>query len=199
MVAATPIQTNGVTERKPLNFMEEVHLKTPGDPRLLMCIQCGTCGGSCPSGPDMDHGPRKLFAMIRAGMRKQVLESNTAWYCVSCYFCMVRCPQEVHITDVMYTLKSMAIEEGYADGEAGRDLSSSFVDLVEEYGRSFEFGLATRQNLKHRLASMTGTARIGLGMLTKGRMELTPERINNLSQLQSILKRAKELEEEIHE
>ncbi|MBK6710249.1 MAG: 4Fe-4S dicluster domain-containing protein [Chloroflexi bacterium] len=51
-----------------------------------MCIQCGTCGGSCPSGQDMDHTPRQLFAMIRADMRDEVLRSNTPWYCVSCYF-----------------------------------------------------------------------------------------------------------------
>ena len=36
--------------------------------------------------------------------------SNTPWICVSCYHCVVRCPQGVHIADVMYTLKSMAIK-----------------------------------------------------------------------------------------
>ena len=57
-------------------------------------MQCGTCGGSCPSAADMDHTPRLLFAMIRAGLRDEVLRSNTPWMCVSCYFCAVRCPQE---------------------------------------------------------------------------------------------------------
>ena len=92
-----------------LRFLEEVSAATAGVARLEMCIQCGTCGGSCPSAADMDHTPRMLFAMIRAGMREQALMSNTPWLCVSCYHCVVRCPQEVHITDVMYTLKSMAI------------------------------------------------------------------------------------------
>jgi heterodisulfide reductase subunit C len=59
---------------------------------------------------DMDHTPRMLFAMLRAGMREDVLRSNTPWICVSCYHCVVRCPQEVHIADVMYTLKGMAIK-----------------------------------------------------------------------------------------
>ena len=177
------------------NLMEEVNRKTPGDPRLTMCIQCGTCGGSCPSGPDMDHSPRQIFAMLRAGMRKKVLESNTPWYCVSCYFCTVRCPQEIHITDIMYTLKSMAIKEGYAVQSAGSDLSKSFVDYVEENGRSFEFGLATRHYLRHRLGSMVGTARLGLGMMTKGRMDMTPEKIKGLKSFKAIMKKARELEE----
>jgi heterodisulfide reductase subunit C len=59
---------------------------------------------------DMDHTPRMLFAMIRAGYREAALASNTPWVCVSCYHCVVRCPQGVHIADVMYTLKSMAIQ-----------------------------------------------------------------------------------------
>ena len=41
-----------------------------------MCIQCGTCGGSCPSAEDMDHTPRMLFAMVRAGMRDQALRDG---------------------------------------------------------------------------------------------------------------------------
>ena len=36
---------------------------------------------------------------------------------------------------------------------------------------------------------------LGLGMLTRGRMELTPHRIEGLEELQTILRRAKELED----
>lgn len=132
--------------------------------------------------------------MIRAGMRVEVLASNTPWYCVSCYYCTVRCPQEIHITDIMYTLKSMAIEEGLYEDSAGADLSQSFVGYVENYGRSFEFGLATRQYLRHNPRDLVRRATLGLGMLTKQRLDLTPHRIDDLDQLQAILKRAKELE-----
>jgi heterodisulfide reductase subunit C len=59
-----------------LRFLEEVSAATAGVSRLEMCIQCGTCGGSCPPAADMDHTPRALFAMIRAGMREEALSSN---------------------------------------------------------------------------------------------------------------------------
>ncbi len=177
-----------------LRFLEEVSAATAGVARLEMCIQCGTCGGSCPSAADMDHTPRMLFAMIRAGMREQALMSNTPWLCVSCYHCVVRCPQEVHITDVMYTLKSMAISAKLYKDSTAPDFSQTFVDMVENYGRSYEFGLATRHYLKHFPLRLPGMAPMGLGMLTKKRMDFNPNRIEGIDQLQAILNRAKELE-----
>jgi quinone-modifying oxidoreductase subunit QmoC len=178
----------------PGSFLQEVLDATPGDSRLVMCIQCGTCGGSCPSASEMDHTPRQLFAMIRADMREAVLRSNTPWHCVSCYYCTVRCPQEVHITDVMYTLKGMAIRAKLYDDSAAPDFSQTFIGFIENYGRSFEFGLATRHNLKHRLLQVPSMVPLGLGMLTRGRMDLTPQRIDGMDQLRAILTRAMELE-----
>ena len=64
-------------EYEDLSLMHEVAEATAGVSHLEMCIQCGTCGGSCPSAADMDHTPRMLFAMLRAGMRDEVLRSNT--------------------------------------------------------------------------------------------------------------------------
>jgi heterodisulfide reductase subunit C len=61
----------------------------------------------------MEHSPRQLFAMIRAGNREEVLNSSAPWYCVSCYYCAVRCPQDVSIPGIMYTLKSMSIKAGH--------------------------------------------------------------------------------------
>lgn len=179
-------------------FFDEVVAKTPGDPNLEKCIQCGTCGGSCPSGDDMEHTPRAIFAMISAGMRDEVLRSNTQWYCVSCYYCVVRCPQEVHITDLMYTLKRMAIKEGqYRESSTPSTpgFSETFIDYVDEYGRSFEFGLATRYHLKHHPMDMLKMAPIGLGMLRRRRMDLAPKRIKGILDLQRILERAKQLGE----
>lgn len=177
-------------------FMDKVVAETPGDPRLEMCIQCGTCGGSCPSGPDMEHTPRALFQMIKAGMKDMVLSSNTPWYCVSCYYCTVRCPQEVHITELMYTLKRMAIHEGlYRESTASRapDFSGTFIDYVENYGRSFELGLATRYHLSHNPLNMVSMASMGMGMFIKGRMDLIPTRIKSLKQLKAILAKAKQI------
>lgn len=190
------METAATGERQ-ITFLEEVIAETPGIPHLEICIQCGTCGGSCPSGPDMDHTPRELFALIAAGKRDEVLRSNTPWYCVSCYFCMVRCPQDIHITDLMYTLKRKAIREGHYRESSAADapeFSETFIDFVENYGRSFELGLATRYHLRHHpLEAVRMASSMGLGMFRKGRMDLRPTRIQGVSQLKAILNEAKSL------
>jgi heterodisulfide reductase subunit C len=175
-------------------FHREVEARTPGQTRLERCIQCGTCGGSCPVAQDMDYTPRKVFAMIRAGMEEDVLKSNTPFYCVSCYTCTVRCPQNIHITDIMYTLKNLAIEKGMSRVNTAKHFSQTFIGYVENNGRSFELGLATRQSLRHMPMGMFGTAAVGLGMLAKNRLGMSPPKIENIEQLQAILHKAKELE-----
>ena len=176
------------------SFQKRVIEATPGGEVLITCLQCGTCGGSCPSGPDMDHTPRRLFAMIGAGMEEEVLRSNTPWYCVSCYYCMVRCPKEIPITDIMYTLKNMAVKAKLYDDSDAPDWSKSFIGYVESYGRSFELGLATRYHLTHKPLMKVGLGSFGLSMLGKGRLALRPERIKGTEQLRAILDKAKELE-----
>jgi heterodisulfide reductase subunit C len=193
MAKSTP-PVAGPGHAEDMSLVEEVSNRTAGVPRLEMCIQCGTCGGSCPSAAAMEHTPRLLFAMLKAGMREEALKSNTFWLCVSCYHCVVRCPQNIHIADVMYTLKGMAIEEGLFQNSAAPDLSQTFIDMVENNGRSFELGLASIHYLKHfplRLPSLTPMA---LGLLARKRMTILPKRIRQLPQLKAILKRAKELE-----
>jgi quinone-modifying oxidoreductase subunit QmoC len=177
-----------------LSLLHEVSMKTAGVSHLEMCIQCGTCGGSCPVAMDMDHTPRMLFAMLRAGMRDEVLRSNTPWICVSCYHCVVRCPQEVHITDVMYTLKSMAIKAKLYQDSTAPHFSQTFVGMVETYGRGFELGLASRHYLRYFPLRLPGMMPMGFGMITKGRMPIKPHRIKHMDQLKAILKRAKQLE-----
>ncbi|NDJ86185.1 MAG: heterodisulfide reductase [Chloroflexi bacterium] len=174
-------------------LFEQVMAETPGGETLITCLQCGTCGGSCPSGADMDSTPRRLFALLSAGMDKDVLESNTPWYCVSCYYCTVRCPQDIPITDLMYAIKQKAIQAGKYHQDSHAAFSESFIGYVERYGRSFEFGLATRYHLTHHPLSMLRKGGLGFSMMRKGRLNVTPEKINNLPQLTAILKEAKRI------
>ncbi len=193
MSTDTPVQVapRGVA------FQDEVRTVIPRTARLEMCVQCGTCGGSCPSAADMDHTPRMIFAMVRAGLRDEVLRSNTSWMCVSCYYCAVRCPQEVHIPDVMYGLKAMAAREGLVPDSVAPDFSRTFVDNIHRYGRSYEVGLIARHYLRHYLTRLPGMAPMGIGMVAKGRMGLRPPKaIKGRDGLRKILARAAELEAE---
>jgi heterodisulfide reductase subunit C len=177
-----------------VTFLDQVEAAAPGGETLRTCLQCGTCGGSCPSGQDMDHTPREIFGLVFAGMKDEVLRSNTPWYCVSCYSCVVRCPKEIPITDLMYGLKRMAVREKLYDDADAPDFSESFIGFVESYGRSFEVGLATRYHLTHKPLQKVSLGSFGLDMLTRDRLSLRPEKIKGIKQLQAILSRAKQLE-----
>ncbi|MFW6171093.1 MAG: 4Fe-4S dicluster domain-containing protein [Planctomycetota bacterium] len=174
-------------------FFNEVIADTPGGEQLTHCLQCGSCGGSCPNGADMEYTPRTLFAMINADRREEVLSANTMWCCVSCYFCTTRCPQQIPITDLMYSLKRKAIAAGFATETDAPALAKTFTGFVENYGRSFEFGLASRYYFFNRPLSMVKLVPMGLSMFARGRMHLKPKKIRQLDQLQAIIKKAREI------
>jgi len=174
-------------------FLEQVMAGTPDGRKLRDCIQCGTCGGSCPNGAEMDLTPRELLAWINAGDREVVLSSNTIWQCVSCYSCTSRCPQEVPITDLIYTLKRIAIREGAAQRTEAPALAKIFSGYVDRYGRSFELGLASRYYLSHRpVSAALKMGGLGFSLARRGRVSLTPDRIRDLDQLQAILAKARQ-------
>jgi heterodisulfide reductase subunit C len=142
----------------------------------------------------MQHTPRQLFAMIRADMRDEVLRSNTPWYCVACYYCTVRCPKEIPITEVMYALKRMSVRQKAFDDSKAPDFSKVFIRWVEEFGRSFEVGLMGVHMIRHNPFGAFKIADMAVGMITKGRMAFTPTRIRGMAGLKRILAKAKELE-----
>lgn len=175
-------------------FLAEVTSKTAGVSRLEMCIQCGSCGGSCPSASAMDHTPRAIFALIRAGKRDDVLHSNTPWMCLSCYHCVVRCPQEIEITDVMYAIKTMAEKEHAFPSNVGPDFGGVFIGQARRFGRSWDLGLTARHYLRHFPLRLPGMTPMAFGLFRHGRIGILPARIRQRKQLHAILKRADELE-----
>lgn len=175
-----------------LDFLEELH-NIPGAERIKDCIQCGTCSGSCPVSWAMEETPRRIFAMVRAGMRKEVLNSLTIWTCASCYQCGQRCPQNIHITDVMYMLKRLAIRQNGRRNKNVRALSETFVDIVNKYGRNHEVLLLCRFFLATKPLAALAAAPIGLRLYSHGRLPLGGGRVRDVAGLRRIVAKALEL------
>ena len=93
------------------NEIANIMYASHGEP-ITNCLQCGTCSGTCPAVEFMDNSPREIIGMIRADLKEEVLASNTYWTCASCYHCTVRCPAEIDIADMMYTLKRYSMWKG---------------------------------------------------------------------------------------
>jgi quinone-modifying oxidoreductase subunit QmoC len=193
--------TSATAARYDLGFARWVYRNIDGGDRLALCMQCGACSGSCPIGPQMDAGPRKLFMMIRAGMKDAVMRSTTLADCTSCYRCVVRCPRGVPVTYILQDLLAKAAELGYASEVPNVRFARAFWWSSRTFGRTderlitaryfFSFGL--REGWRRALANLP----IAIGMIKAGRMKLgLPHRIKDRRGLAAILAKARELEPE---
>jgi len=153
----------GVGEKLDPNFKFELTAR-PGGANLKKCFACGTCTAGCPVfHVAEDYNPRKIIHMILLGMREQVLSSKTIWLCAQCYACTANCPQEVDFSDIMFTLRDMAVKEGHAPA-ALREKIETVSTAAHEFRRDCirlllgEGGVepdAVRQNVDKVISSLT--------------------------------------------
>lgn len=164
-----------------------------GNLYINACIQCGTCSGSCAFIYKMQHTPRKLMAMIRAGMREEVLGSDTFWYCTSCYYCSVRCPRGINLTEIMYALRHLAV--GKRKNKESAVFYDCFNSVLRSYGRIYEGGLLVRLALKTDPMSLVAYGPLGVKMFLKGKLNLLPERVRALDEIRQLYDMVGEMEE----
>ena len=165
-------------------FLHAVY-SIPGGEKIKECIQCGTCSASCPTSYAMDYTPREIIAAFRAGLLERVLTSNTVWLCASCYYCTVRCPSGIKLTDIMYELKRLGVEFGLVqEGAIAPVLSKTFVDMVDRYGRVPEIPLMMTVLLKTNPLGILKMIPHGLKLFLRGRMPFLPHRISGISELE---------------
>jgi heterodisulfide reductase subunit C/coenzyme F420-reducing hydrogenase delta subunit len=94
-------------------FKEQV-MAEPGGENLLRCLACGTCMAACLiRRVEPEYNPRRILRMAAMGLRDDVLSSPLIWLCSSCDVCYKRCPQDIHISEVMTAIRNIAIREGY--------------------------------------------------------------------------------------
>ncbi|TXT59958.1 MAG: CoB--CoM heterodisulfide reductase 1 iron-sulfur subunit C [Promethearchaeota archaeon] len=97
---------------KELNSTLADKLRDAGFEKILTCINCGTCTGSCPSG-------RRTAFRTRVSIRRalmgdiDVLKDIDIWLCSTCYYCYERCPRGIPVTDMIIKLRNIAVEEGF--------------------------------------------------------------------------------------
>jgi len=162
----------------------------PGGERIRECIQCGTCSGICPMSVYMDVSPRRLIAMADAGFKDEVLGSFTIWLCSSCYACVVNCPKDIKITEVMYALKMRALQEKRYPRRRFPIpiLAKEFANLVMNNGRNSEGRLVFKLVLKTNLLNLIKMLPLGWKLITTGRFSLRKDRVKNPAQIRHMMK-----------
>jgi len=135
----------------------------------------------------MDHAPREIFALIRDGEMTEVLSSNTPWYCVSCYQCMARCPRQIPVTDMMYTLKQMALSQGLIPkSQKMPDMYHAFSALISRFGRVTESLVMALYGVRHPL-ELADNIPLAVRLFLRNRLLFLPQQVNDRSKLETIL------------
>ena len=154
------------------------------------CIQCGTCSGTCPVVDYMDQTPRRLIGMINADLKDDVLDTNTYWFCASCYHCTVRCPADIDIAGVMYAVKRYSIwNKTYSDDLVGPTFSEAFVKMIMRSGRSYEPLLAPSYMSHFGPKEFFNEAVNASKMMLKGKIPVIPPRIKRLDNFKNMIKK----------
>jgi len=179
-------------------FAEEVFENVDFGEEIKMCMQCGVCAASCPLSLKMDHPPRQLFTMIRAGKRDEVLGSGALMLCTSCYSCTVRCPRGIPVVDVMHGLAHYALKQGFIPRKHTAAFGKEFFRQIYKLGRIDEKELSRRyffaDGFIPGIRNSMNMADIGIIMLLHRRMKLLPERpIKGIKSLRKMLDKATEI------
>ena len=186
------------------SFLSEVEQNVEEGEWVKMCMQCGVCAGSCPLGDAWEHTPQKIFMMIRAGKREEVLASDSMWMCTSCYNCIVRCPRELPITHIMHGLAHYAKRLGIVPKEQPTaKFAQLFWDNLMKKGRVNELKLGMALYFMNGYGEGVKVAmknqKLGMNMIKTKRMNpmeiLGGHAVKDLSGFHKVIKKAQELEE----
>jgi len=175
-----------------LSFREEVEnlLHAEDGASLVRCIQCATCSAVCPVVEFMDHTPRQLIGLINAGMKDEVMSSNTFWTCASCYACTEKCPEGIRPADVMYALTRYSLWNDSFDRDwVAPDFTRRFTRTILRTGKSYEPGYAPAFIFEGGFGGIVSEMQMGLKLLAKGRLPLVPARIKRIRKLRAMVAR----------
>jgi heterodisulfide reductase subunit C2 len=88
-------------------------METHGAEKLMHCYQCGTCSSDCPIAKRVpEFRPRNIARLAIYGQKNRLLEGDLVWLCAGCYTCYERCPQKVHVSEIISALRQLALKEG---------------------------------------------------------------------------------------
>ncbi len=159
------------------------------------CIQCGTCTGSCPNAQSMDYTPRHLWRMVLMGQKDLIYRSKTFALCSSCYFCTLRCPRGLALTEAMSALKQLAARENIESFRQSARFYAGFLESVRRHGRVREMEMMSLYFIAMRNPLIPlKYAALGIKLMRKGKIPLRlPSK--GVGALDKIFSKVQELED----
>jgi len=78
----------------------------------LICYQCGQCTAACPSGRELERGPRRLMRLILTEQAEELLDSDDLWRCTGCGACSAACPMKLDVAGAIERLRAVGRTHG---------------------------------------------------------------------------------------
>ena len=154
------------------------------------CFHCRCCGGGCPFIETMDHPPNAVIRLLQFGLLDEALVSRTIWTCVSCNTCAMQCPMAIDIPALMDRLRHLALERQVAAAEPDVvEFHKTVVDSIIRYGRTHKLEIMLRYKLKTR--TFLQDWQVGLKMMAKRKLDLSPSRIKAIGDLKTLINNCK--------
>jgi heterodisulfide reductase subunit C len=92
----------------------------------------------------MDITPRHMWRMVLMDWTQDIFKSKSFIMCSSCYYCTLRCPRGLELTQAMNLLKQAASKAELVAFRRSTVFYRSFLDNVRKYGRVKEMQFMTR-------------------------------------------------------
>jgi heterodisulfide reductase subunit C len=163
--------------------------------KVQACMQCGTCSGSCANSFAMDLTPRHLWRLAQLGDTEEIFSSKTFYLCSACYYCTLRCPRGLPLTETMGALKRLAAAQGIKKYKVSANFYRTFMETVRRYGRVREMEFINRYffSLKNPILPL-GFTTLGLKLMKKGKISLQPPKLFGEGRFDRLYRKVEELE-----
>ena len=159
------------------------------------CMQCGTCSGSCANSFAMDLTPRQVWRLAQLGEKEEIFNSTTFYLCSACYYCTLRCPRGLPLTDAMSALKRLAASEGIRKYKQSSNFYKTFMDTVRRYGRIREAEFMNRYFLSMMNPFLPlGFAAMGMKLMKKRKIPLEIPKLFGKGRFDRLFRKVEELE-----
>jgi heterodisulfide reductase subunit C len=151
------------------------------------CLQCRSCSSGCPFSDHMDYMPNGVMRLVQLGLKTEALKCNTIWICVGCHTCSIQCPMAIDIPGVMDALREKAVAEHVDIIEPDiLNFHREVLNSIERYGRTHKLEIMMRYKLKK--FDLLSDLQVGVKMLAKRKLDLTPSRIEQIDDMKKIFK-----------
>jgi heterodisulfide reductase subunit C len=143
---------------------------------------------------EMELKTHEIIRLLQLDCRERLLTTESIWLCLTCETCTTRCPNEFDPAIVIDALREIALKER-RDCVPRRIAAfhSAFLDQIRAHGRVFEFGLVASYKL--RSGALFADVAAVPGMLARGKLALTPKRIEGIKEVRRIFRKCAPREE----